>query len=57
MKQWSEIRERVLVDAESRRQIIWETGWYLDTLKQILTHSELPGNRQRKPRSMTKVGP
>jgi len=57
MKQWSEIGERVLVDGESRRQIIRETGLHWDTLKKILTHSEPPGYRQRKPRPKTKLGP
>jgi len=57
MKQWSEIRERVLVEGESRRQIIRETGLHWDTLKKILTHSEPPGYRQRKPRPKTKLGP
>jgi len=57
MKQWSEIRERVLVDGESRRQIIRETGLHWDTLKKILTHGEPPGYRQRKPRPKTKLGP
>lgn len=57
MKQWSEIRERVLVDGESRRQIIRETGLHWDTLKKILTHSEPPGYRQRKPRPRSKLGP
>jgi transposase len=57
MKQWSEIRERVLVDGESRRQIIRETGLHWDTLKKILSHSEPPGYRQQKLRPKTKLGP
>ena len=56
MKQWSEIRERVLVDGESRRQIIRETGLHWDTLKKILSHSEPPGYRQQKPRPKKKIG-
>ena len=38
MKQWSEIRERVLLEGESRRQIIRETGGAIISWKVVGRH-------------------
>lgn len=42
MKQWSDIRRRVLTEGVSRRQIQRETGLHLSTINKILTHSSPP---------------
>jgi len=57
MKQWADIRRRVLVQGISKRQIILETGMHWQTLEKILTHSVPPGYRLRKPRPQRKIGP
>ena len=57
MKQWTDIRRRVLVQGISKRQIILETGMHWQTLEKILTHSVPPGYRLRKSRSQRKIGP
>jgi hypothetical protein len=49
MKQWAEIRRRVLVKGVSRRQTLRETGLHWPTLAKILAHSESPGYRQERP--------
>ena len=36
MKQWNEIRRRVLVEGVSRRQVQRETGMHWKTLKKVL---------------------
>ena len=56
MEQWASIRRRVLVDGESKRQILRETGMHWTTLEKILSHSEPPGYRLRKPRRRPKLG-
>ena len=56
MNDWAEIRRRVLVEGDSRRQILRETGMHRQTLKKILEHSEPPGYRQQKPRPRKKLG-
>ena len=56
MNDWAEIRRRVLVAGDSRRQILRETGMHRQTLKKILEHSEPPGYRQQKPRLRKKLG-
>ena len=37
MKQWNEIRHRVLIQGVSKRQILRETGMHWTTLDKILT--------------------
>jgi transposase len=57
MKQWTEIRRRVLDEGISRRQILRETGLHWQTLKKILDHSGPPGYRQAAARPKKKLGP
>ena len=57
MEDRADIRQRVLVEGVSRRQILRETGMHWKTLKKILTHSEPPGYRLRKARPKQKLGP
>jgi hypothetical protein len=57
MKQWNDIRQRVLVQGESKRQILRETGMHWTTLEKILTHSSPPGYRASGPRHRPKLGP
>ncbi len=57
MKQWTEIRRRVLVEGVSKSQILEETGMHWRTLEKILTHSQPPGYRIRKPRPKPRLGP
>ena len=42
MEKWCKIRERVLREGESIRQIQRETGLHFLTMKKILTHSSPP---------------
>ena len=57
MEDWADIRQRVLVEGVSRRQILRETGMHWKTLKKILSNSEPPGYRQSRPRPRRKIGP
>ena len=57
MQQWNEIRHRVLVQGESKRHILRETGMHWTTLEKILTHSSPPGYRRVNPRNRPKLGP
>jgi len=57
MEWWTDIRRRVLVGGESKRQIIKETGIHWETLQKVLTHSEPPGYRLKFPRNKPKIGP
>ncbi|MBI9018433.1 MAG: IS21 family transposase [Phycisphaerae bacterium] len=50
MEQWTKIRRRVLVDGDSKRQIIRETGMHWQTLEKILNYSQPPGYRREKKR-------
>ena len=56
MEQWASIRRRVLVDGVSKRQVLRETGMHWTTLEKVLSHSEPPGYRLRKPRRRPKLG-
>ena len=56
MEQWTAIRRRVLVDGESKRQIMRETGVHWTTLEKILSHSKPPGYRLRQGRRKPKLG-
>jgi len=57
MKQWEEIRFRVLRQGVSKRQILRETGMHWTTLEKILAHSQPPGYRLSEPRHQRKIGP
>ena len=57
MKQWVDIRRKVLVEGVSKRQVLRETGMHWTTLEKILSHGEPPGYRARAPRPKLKVGP
>jgi hypothetical protein len=48
MDQWTEIRQRVLREGISKRQIMRETGMHWETLKKILEHSSPPGYKRSK---------
>ena len=57
MEQWAQIRRRVLVEGHSKRSILRDYGIHWQTLAKILTHSEPPGYRLRKPRRKRKLEP
>ena len=57
MEDWTSIRQRILVEHVSKRQVLRETGMHWKTLEKVLTHSEPPGYRQKQPRPLRKVGP
>lgn len=57
MEWWAAIRQRVLVEGVSQRQILAETGIHWQTLKKILSMSEPPGYRLQKQRQRPKLGP
>jgi transposase len=55
MKQWMEIRHRVLKQGVSKRQILRETGMHWQTLEKILEHSSPPGYCRAKPVRKPKI--
>ena len=55
MKQWTEIRRRVLTENISKRQIMRETGMHRTSLEKILNHSSPPGYQQKTPRLKPKL--
>jgi len=57
MEMWRDIRRRILVEGEGKRQICREYGIHFKTLQKILEHAEPPGYRQSKPREKRKIGP
>ena len=57
MKEWTEIRRRVLAEGASKRQICREYGIGWETLERILAHPDPPGYQLSGPRPKTKVGP
>ena len=57
MKWWLKIRQRVLNEEVSKREILRETGIHWKTLEKILAHSEPPGYRRQKPVHKPKLGP
>jgi len=57
MDQWLEIRQRVLKDGISKRQILRETGIHWRTLEKILGHSVPPGYQRSVPVTQPKIGP
>jgi transposase len=56
MEKWCEIRQRVLRDGESIRQIQRETGLHFETVKKILGHPSPPAF-QTPARAKPKLGP
>jgi len=50
MQYWANIRRRVLVEGESKRQVCRTEGLHWDTLQKMLAHSEPPGYRRSQPR-------
>ena len=56
MELWKTIRQRVLRDGVSIRQIQRETGLHYDTIKKILAHSSPPPFASPK-REKPKLGP
>jgi len=57
MDQWIQIRQRVLREGVSKRQIMRETGMHWETLKKILEHSIPPGYRRSKSPKKPKIEP
>ena len=57
MEQWLQIRQRVLIEGVSKRQILRETGMHWTTLEKILEYSSPPGYQRTKPPKKTKIGP
>lgn len=57
MEQWLEIRQRVLRDGISKRQILRETGMHWTTLEKILEHSSPPGYQRTGAPEKPKIGP
>jgi len=57
MDQWIRIRQRVLREGVSKRQILRETGMHWETLQKILSHSRPPGYRRRQEPPQPKIGP
>ena len=56
MEKWCEIRQRVLRDGVSIRQIQRETGLHFETVKKVLAHS-IPPEFQTPTREKPKIGP
>lgn len=56
MKQWTDIRLKVLREGTSKRKILRETGMHWTTLEKILQYDEPPGYRVRKERHKPKLG-
>ena len=56
MELWNSIRQRVLREGVSIRQIQRETGLHFETVKKILAHSS-PPSFSCPPREKTKLGP
>jgi transposase len=57
MRWWEQIRQRVLREGVSQREVLRETGLHWLTLKKVLEHPEPPGYRRREPRAQPKLGP
>jgi transposase len=57
MEEWNDIRQRVLVDGESKRSILRKTGMHWTTLEKILTEPEPPGYQLKQPRPKPVIGP
>ncbi len=57
MDQWLRIRQLVLIQGVSKRQIIRETGMHWRTLQKILNYSKPPGYRRGQAPEKPKIGP
>ena len=57
MEWWTKIRQKVLVEGVSKRQLLQETGIHWKTLEKILGHSSPPGYRLSEARAEPKIGP
>src|SRR5712692_9713218 len=57
MREWTEIRHRVLVEGASKRSVCREFGIAHKTLQKILANTEPPGYRATGARPKTKLGP
>jgi transposase len=57
MEWWTKIRQKVLVEGVSKRQVLQETGIHWKTLEKILGHSSPPGYRLSEARGEPKIGP
>jgi len=57
MEQWVDIRQRVLRDGVSKRQILRETGLHWTTLEKILRHPEPPPYQRKKQPDKPKIAP
>jgi transposase len=57
MDQWLQIRQRVLREGVSKRQILRETGVHWSTLEKILKYPVPPGYCRTKPPKKGKIGP
>ena len=57
MKQWTDIRVKVLRDGVSKREILRQTGMHWKTLEKMLQNDEPPGYRMKNPRGKPKSGP
>ena len=57
MEQWLDIRQRVLREGVSKRQILRETGMHWTTLKKILEHPSPPGYQRSKRPGKPKIDP
>jgi hypothetical protein len=57
MKQWTDVRRKVLVEGMSKAQVKREHRLSSATLEKMLAHSSPPGYRMNKPRLKPKIGP
>lgn len=56
MEEWLRIRQRVLNEGVSKRQILRETGIHWKTLEKILVHSQPPGYRRNEAAHRPRLG-
>jgi transposase len=56
MKQWCEIRQKILVEGRSKRSVLREYGLHWSTLQKILEHSAPPGYQSKEERPKPKLG-
>jgi transposase len=57
MDGWLEIRQQVLVEGVSKREMLRRTGMHWQTLEKILNNSVAPGYQRTKPVVQPKIGP
>jgi integrase len=57
MEQWLQIRQRLLREGISKRQILRETGMHWRTLEKILRHASPPGYQRTQVPHKPKIGP